>query len=125
MKWVMLMLLSVMAPIASAQVAPSLNACIAEGISYGVQKTRSVGRTAVEASLKCYGQTAKELYDEVQFYGRQNDSVDDRNRRRIVRHFGLANSQCIWTYETADGRPANEFTCFIDLDLHTDAIGAM
>lgn len=85
----------------------------------------TVGKVIVEGrrwsivSIPCTGNAAKELYDSIQPYSTE-EYVRYRDKRRgVVRFFGrlFPPSQCVELIGTAKGKPAQDYSCSIRIDV--------
>jgi hypothetical protein len=104
------------------RVTQAFKACVdskIKGNSVGIGKVVVEGRRWAIVSIPCGGDAAKELYEAIQPYSTE-EYVRYRDKRRgVVRFFGrlFPPSQCVELIGSAKGKPAQEYSCSIRLDV--------
>jgi hypothetical protein len=104
----------------------ALSQCLKEGLR-GDPPIRKVGTTHspdVDVNIVCYGKSAETLYGIIKNFSNQDEGTDDDLNKQHIRFFGDS-SQCVDTYETPSGKPLQQFSCYIKLDLNAKVVAAL
>ena len=90
--------------------------------SVNIGKAVVEGRKWAIVSIPCSGEPAQQLYNAIQPYSSE-EYVHYRDQRRgVVRFFGrlFPPSQCVELIGTGKGKPTNEYSCSIRIDVDSE-----
>jgi hypothetical protein len=119
-------------PVASAQILDPLAKCVKEAINARpprIAKFDQNQKKDITVDIVCSSNSARDLFEVMNKWATTKTGVKRTSNNELAefRHFGVgsASSQCKRTLEDANGKPIDQYTCWITLDLDQSLMPAI